>query len=96
MNIWSIAITSLATILAILSAVLAIADRFTKPLNKLSDNIIELSTNFNAQNKNIEKMNTDNEIAHNAIWSKVNEQCAMLTDHDKTLAIMKDERDNKQ
>ena len=96
MNIWSIAITSLATILAILSAVLAIADRFTKPLNKLSDNIIELSTNFNAQNKNIEKMNTDNEIAHSAIWSKVNEQCAMLTDHDKMLAIMKDERDNRQ
>ena len=96
MNIWSIAITSLATILAIFSAVLTIADRFTKPLNKLSDNIIELSTNFNAQNKNIEKMNIDNEIAHSAIWSKVNEQCAMLTEHDKTLAIMKDEHDNRQ
>ena len=96
MNIWSIAITSLATILTIFGAVLAIADRFTKPINELSDNIIVLSTNFNAQNKNIEKMNTDNETAHSAIWNKVNEQCVMLTAHDKALAIMQDERDNRQ
>ena len=95
MNEWSVVLT-LGTLLSLLVAVLAVTDRITKPMKDLNNSIIQLTAKFDAQDKAISRLDSENEIAHSAIWSKVNEQGAMLTDHDKTLAIMKDEHDNKQ
>ena len=96
MNEWIAVITALATLLAILGAVLAIADRFTKPMNRLNDSIITLSADFAAQNKNIERMNNANEAAHKLIWETLNEQKKMLAEHGEALAILIDAHDNKQ
>ena len=87
MNEWSVVLT-LGTLLSLLVAVLAVTDRITKPMKDLNNSIIQLTAKFDAQDKTISRMDSENETAHEAIWATVKEQGVTIAKHDTTLAIL--------
>ena len=87
MNEWSVVLT-LGTLLSLLVAVLAVTDRITKPMKDLNNSIIQLTAKFDAQDKAISRLASENETAHAAILATVKEQGATIAKHDTELAVL--------